>query len=587
MIKRLLKCVREYKVPSILTMLCTLGEVAIEMFIPYRMADLIDKGFANGTLPYIIKLGIILLLYAGIAMTFGILSARFGARAAAGFSKNLRADMYRNVQRFSFSNIDKFTTSSIITRLTTDVSRVQMAYNMLMRMALRLPITMLISLVMTVFISWKIALIFVVAAPILVMALLAISKRVRPVFTRVFRTYDRLNTTVQEDLHGIRVVKSFVREEFEKAKFQETSQSVRDDFVKAERILSWNNPIMTGIMYISMLVMSFLGAYFIIGGERVTVSIMGDVFTTGLLNSVFSYSMSVLMSCMGVSMIFMMVTMTRESLARIYALLEEQPDIMDPKDPVTEVRDGSIEFRNVSFRYSAEAEKNALSNVNLKIPSGATVGIIGGTGSSKSTLVQLIPRLYDVSEGALLVGGVDVRDYRMKELRDAVSMVLQKNQIFFGSIKDNMRWGNPEATDEEIVHACTLAQADSFIREMPEGYDTHIEQGGTNVSGGQKQRLCIARALLKKPKILILDDSTSAVDTETDARIRYAFKNEIPNTTKIIIAQRISSVQDSDMIIVMDEGRIDAVGTHDELVKSNEIYREVFLSQQKGGAENE
>ena len=592
MIKQLLGYFRDYKKAAILTMVMTLAEVVLESLIPYLMSYLIDRGLQQSNMANIIKYGLILIGFAIIALITGLLSAKFSAEATTGFAKNLRKDMYENVQTFSFSNIDKFSTASIITRLTTDVTRVQNTFGMAMRMALRMPLMLLFSIVMTVFISWKLALIFLVAAPLLAISMIILTRIIHPIMHRAFRRYDDLNKNVQEDLHGIRVVKAFVREEFEKSRFGTTSRLIYDDFVKAERLMSWNEPIMSGIMYTCMLLASFFGAKLIIGQEPVTAPFMGTVFTTGLLNSVFSYSMQILMSCSMVGMLFMMTTMSLESMRRIVAILNEKADIVNPENPVMEVKDGSIEFDGVNFRYPEvndysiiRSDRDALSQVNLKIPSGATVGTIGGTGSSKSTLVQLIPRLYDVSEGSVKVGGVDVRDYDMTVLRDAVSMVLQKNQIFFGTIKDNMRWGNPNATDEEIEHACRLAQADEFIQEFPDKYDYHIEQGGTNVSGGQRQRLCIARALMKHPKILILDDSTSAVDTATDAKIRYAFRNEIPDTTKIIIAQRINSIQDADMIIVMDEGRVNGYGTHDELMANNEIYREVYESQQKGGGD--
>ena len=587
MIKTLLASLREYKKPTIATMLVMMGEVAMEVLIPYKMADLIDVGFADGNLPYIIKTGLIMILFALISLGFGSLGSLFGAKAGTGFAKNLRSDMYKNIQGFTFSNIDKFSTSSIITRLTTDVTNVQNTFTMCIRMAIRVPMTLLFSVIMLAFISWKLALIILCTTPILTGVLMLLTKKVHPIFVRVFKIYDRLNNNVQENLHGVRVVKSFVREEYEKEKFSETSETIFENFSTAEKIIAWNGPIMQFVIYTSMIAMCWLGTYFIIGGEPVTVKLMGDVFTTGLLNSAISYSMQILGSCMGLSMIFVMLVISRESMNRITEVLVEKPTFSDPEEPVEEVMDGSIEFDDVDFSYAGDMKRLCLSDVSLKIPSGATVGIIGGTGSSKSTLVQLIPRLYDVTGGRVLVGGRDVREYSLYALRDAVSMVLQKNQLFSGTIKDNLRWGNPDATDEELIHACELAAADEFIREFPDGYDTEIEQGGTNVSGGQRQRLCIARALLKKPKILILDDSTSAVDTATDAKIRKAFREFIPDTTKLIIAQRIASVEDADMIIVMENGKVNGVGTHDELIRSNEIYKEVYESQKKGGMKDE
>ena len=587
MIKKLLHSLREYKTAAILTMLVMTGEVVMETLIPFKMADLIDIGFGEGNLSYIIKTGLLLILFALGSFLFGVLGSLIGAKAGTGFAKNLRSDMFRNVQTFSFSNIDRFSTASIITRLTTDVSNVQNTFTMAIRMAIRTPMTMIFSALMTFFINWKLALIMLAIVPVLTAALMLIAWKVFPVFERAFKIFDRLNNIVQENLHGIRVVKSFVREEHEIDKFEKTSGEIFDNFSIAEKILAWNNPIMMACMYTGMLLIAWVGAHFIVNGEAVTVSFMGTVFTTGLLNSILTYSMQILFSCMGLSMIFVMMIISRESMRRITEILDEKATITDPERPVTEVKDGSIEFRNVDFSYAGDRERLCLANVSLKIPSGATVGIIGGTGSSKSTLVQMIPRLYEATAGQVLVGGVDVSQYDLFALREAVSMVLQKNVLFSGSIKDNMRWGNENASDEEIIHACKLAAADDFIREFPEGYDTHIEQGGTNVSGGQRQRLCIARALLKNPRILILDDSTSAVDTATDASIRRAFREEIPDITKLIIAQRISSVQDADMIVVMDNGRINAAGTHEELIKNNAIYREVYESQQKGGAGNE
>ncbi|MBQ9909897.1 MAG: ABC transporter ATP-binding protein [Lachnospiraceae bacterium] len=583
MISRLLKSLREYKKPAWLTMLVMIGEVVMEVLIPYKMADLIDIGFANGDMPYIVKTGIVLVLFALISLAFGTLGSFLGAKAATGFSKNLRSDMYRKVQEFSFTNIDRFSTSSIITRLTTDVARVQMAFGMSIRMAVRTPMTLAFSVAMTFFISWKIGLVMLGAVPVLAVIALLLARKVMPAFTRLFRSIDRLNTNVQENLHGIRVVKAFVRGDYEKKKFNATSERIYSDAYFAEKMMALTSPFIMGISYACMLIIAYLATYFIIGKEPVTVAIMGDVFTKGLLNSVLSYSMQILMSCMGLSMVFVMIMMSRESMRRIDEVLQEESTIADLEEAVREVKNGEIVFDDVDFSYAGDMKRLCLSDVNLRIPSGSTVGIIGGTGSSKSTLVQLIPRLYDVTGGRVLVGGTDVRDYDMKVLRDAVSVVLQKNTLFSGTIKDNLRWGNPDATDEEMERACRLASIDSFIQELPEKYNSRVEQGGTNFSGGQRQRLCIARALLKDPKILILDDSTSAVDTATDAKIQKAFREEIPDVTKIIIAQRISSVQNADMIIVMENGRIDEVGTHDGLVKTNRIYREVYESQQGGG----
>ena len=586
MIKRLLKSLREFKRPAILTMIVMMGEVGMEMLIPLKMADLIDIGFANADLSYIVKTGLILISFAVCSLLFGLLGAIIGAKAGTGFGRNLREDMFKNVQTFSFSNIDKFSTSSLITRLTTDVTNVQNTFTMAIKMAVRTPVTLLFSVIMTFVISWKIALLMLATIPILFTALMLLAKTVFPLFTRVFKKYDRLNNTVQENLRGIRVVKSFVREDYERNKFNTASNEIYGDFSRIERILAWNGPIMMFIAYGAMLLICWIGAHFIVNGEPVTFRFMGEVFTTGLLTSIISYAMQILGSCMGLSMIFVMMTMSRESMRRINEVLEEKTTITNPESPVTAIRDGSIEFRNVDFSYAGENGNLCLTDVNLKIPSGATVGIIGGTGSSKSTLVQLIPRLYDVTDGSVRVGGVDVRDYDMEALRDAVAMVLQKNVLFSGTIKENMRWGDPDATDEEIIHALKLAAADGFIEEFPDKYDTYIEQGGANVSGGQRQRLCIARALLKKPKVLILDDSTSAVDTATDAMIQRSFREYIPDTTKLIIAQRISSVQDADMIIVMDGGTINAVGTHEELLRENPIYREVYESQRKGDSKD-
>ena len=579
MIRRLLRCILEYKWAAILSPLCMVGEVYMEVKIPLVLSKIVDLGVEMSDMGAVVKYGLVLVLYALCSLTFGVASAFFASYAATGFARNLRHDMYYNVQTFDFSNIDKFSTSSIVTRLTSDVANLQMGFQMLIRMAIRCPMMLILATTNAFSISPRLCLVYCVALPLLGLGLYILMKTVYPIFDRVFRTYDKLNNVVQENLHGIRVVKSFVREDRETEKFTTVSEEIYKDFCKAERTLAFNNPLMQLAVYTCILVISYLGATMVIqSGNDIAVGL-----TTGQLTSMFTYTIQILSSLMMLSMVFVMMTMARAPLRRTTEILEEKPELDNPKDPVTVVSDGSIDFDNVSFRYSRTADRSALENIDLHIASGMTVGILGSTGSSKSTLVQLIPRLYDATEGTVRVGGVDVRDYDITALRDAVSMVLQKNVLFAGSIKENLRWGDPNATDEEMVHACKLACADEFIRTFPDGYDTHIEQGGTNVSGGQKQRLCIARALLKKPRILILDDSTSAVDTHTDAMIRKAFREEIPNTTKLIIAQRISSIQDADLIVVLDGGKISAMGTHDELLKTSTIYQEVFYSQQKGG----
>ncbi len=581
MVRKLLRSVREYKTSSLLAPLFVTCEVILEVIIPMLMANLIDFGIEAGNMQYILKMGLALVICCIVSLTFGALSGKYAAVASAGFAKNLREDMYNKVQEYSFSNIDKFSTASIVTRLTTDITNIQNAYMMSIRVAVRCPIMLIFALFMAFQINSHLAPIFVIAIPILAVGLVIIISNAKRIFERIFRTYDKLNNVVQENLHGIRVVKSFVREDHETEKFCSVSKEIYQDFSKAEKILAFNAPLMQFCAYGCMLLISWLGAKLIVAsGNNPAVGM-----TTGDLTSMFSYTMQILMSLMMFSMVFVMITISYASMERAEEILDEKSDLHNPENPVYEVKDGSIEFDHVNFVYGKNADKLCLDNVNLKIPSGATVGIIGGTGSSKSTLVQLIPRLYDATEGAVKVGGRDVREYDIESLREEVAMVLQKNVLFSGTIKDNLRWGKEDATDEEMRHVCQLAQADEFIQTFPDGYDTYIEQGGTNVSGGQKQRLCIARALLKKPKILILDDSTSAVDTKTDALIRMAFREEIPNTTKIIIAQRISSVEDADLILVLDDGKINGMGTHEELLANNEIYREVYESQQKGGLE--
>lgn len=579
MFKKLSKSVREYKRPALLTPLMVILEVGVEIIIPLLMAGLIDKGIDKGNMSVVTKYGIVLLIVALVGLLLGYLAGCFSAKASCGFARNLRKDMFYNIQTFSFSNIDSFSISSLITRLTTDVTNVQMAFQMIIRMAIRAPIMLIFSLTVCFNISAKLSLIYLACMPVMIIGLLIIMRHAHPIFNRVFKKYDRLNNVVQENVKGIRVVKSFNQEEYEKTKFKTISNDVCTDFSKAEKTLAWNMPLVQFCMYACMLLISWFGA-------RLIVSSGQTALTTGELLSLFTYTIQILSSLMMLSMVLVMITMSKASAKRIVEVLDTKSDITNPASPVTSVKDGSVEFDNVDFVYARNADKKCLDDVNLKIRSGETVGILGATGSSKTTLVQLIPRLYDTTSGTVKVGGVDVKDYDLVTLRDSVSMVLQKNELFSGSIKDNLRWGNEEATDEQIIKACQLAQADSFIETFPDKYDTHIEQGGANVSGGQKQRLCIARALLKNPKILILDDSTSAVDTKTDALIRQAFIHNIPDTTKIIIAQRVSSVMDADKIVVLDDGKIVACGKHDELMKSCDIYREVYESQQKAGAIN-
>ena len=573
MIKKLAKNIGEYKLPSILAPLSVTAEVIMEVFMPITMAQIIDKGIYGNDMNFVLKTGIILVLMTIMSLIFGALSGSFAAKASAGFAKNLRKNMYHKVQGFSFLNIDKFSTSSIVTRLTTDVTNLQNAYQMIIRIAVRSPAMMIFSLVMAININKRLSLVFLFAIPVIAISLFVIAKNAHPVFEKMFKKYDRLNTVVQENVRGVRVVKSFVRDEFETDKFGEASDDIKKLSKRAERMLSFNGPVMQLCVYACILAISWFGA-------KIIVSTGSTELTTGQLTSLISYTTQILMSLMMMSMIFVMLTMSRASAKRIVEILDEESTITNPQNPVTEVSDGSIEFKNASFGYN---KKMCLRNINLKIESGQTIGVIGGTGSSKTSLVQLIPRLYDVNDGAVFVGGTDVRDYDIGALRDQVSVVLQKNELFSGTIKENLRWGDKNATDEEIQRVCKLAMADEFIQSFPDKYDTRIEQGGTNVSGGQKQRLCIARALLKKPKILILDDSTSAVDTRTDALIKKAFAEEIPDTTKLIIAQRVSSVQDADKIVIMENGVIDDVGTHQELLERNEIYKEIYYSQVKGG----
>ena len=580
MIKKLMKSIREYKKDSILTPICVAVEVVLETIIPLLMANLIDDGVYGGEMNLVYKIGLELILCAVLSLIFGVLSGNFAAKASSGFAKNLRKDLYYKVQDFSFMNIDKFSTSSLVTRLTTDVTNVQNAFQMIIRIAVRTPLMLIISLFFAISISPKLSLVFLIIIPILAVGLFFILTRVHPIMKRVFRTYDDLNNVVEENVSAIRVVKSFVIEEKEKKKFGKVSKSIFDDFSKAEKILAFNSPLMQFAIYSCILAISWFGAQIIIQTGMTEL-------TTGELMTMFTYSIQILSSLMMLSMVMVMIAISKSSAERIVEVLDTQSDIHDPKKPIMEVKDGSIEFRNVSFSYVKDKKKECLKNINLKIKSGETIGIIGGTGSGKSSLVNLIPRLYDVTEGELFVGGKNVKKYHLESLRNQVSCVLQKNVLFSGTITENIKWGDENATEEDVKRVCKLAQADEFVSQFPDGYNTYIEEGGTNVSGGQKQRLCIARALLKHPKILILDDSTSAVDTKTDSLIRKAFREEIPDTTKIIIAQRISSVEDCDKIIVMDKGRIDGIGTHEELLKKNKIYKEVYDSQTKGGDADE
>lgn len=580
MIKTLAKSIREYKLPSILTLIFIMGEVIIEVLIPFITADLVNRIKAQAPINDVIKTGAILVAMALVSLACGGIAALTCAKAATGFAKNLRRDMFSKIQSFSFSNIDKFSSTSLVTRLTTDINNVQMSYMMVIRTAVRSPMMFIFSIIMAYTMGGALATTFVVVVPVLIFGLFGVARKAMPAFRRVFKKYDKLNESIEENVRGMRVVKGFSRENFEKDKFNFASNDICNDFTKAERIVALNSPIMQFCMYFNTVGILFIGSYLVIttGGMQVDV---------GQISAMLTYGVQILMSLMMLSMIYVMITISLESMKRICEVLNEEPNLTNPENAVTTVNDGSISFNNVSFKYNKDAKRFALENINLDIESGMTVGIIGGTGSSKSSLVQLIPRLYDVTEGSVSVGGIDVRNYDIKTLRDSVAMVLQKNQLFSGTIKENLRWGNENATDEEMIEACKLSQADEFIQSFPEGYDTYIEQGGTNVSGGQKQRLCIARALLKKPKILILDDSTSAVDTKTDAFIRQGFKKYIPDTTKIIIAQRVTSVQDADLIIVMDNGHIENIGKHDDLLINSEIYREVYEQQTNGGDSNE
>ncbi len=578
MFKRLLGCIREYKRPTILTLIFIVGESIIETLIPFITADMVNKINDGVPLWDVIKIGILLAVMAFASLACGGIAGFCCARASAGFAKNLRHDLYSRINDFSFENVDKFSSTSLVTRMTTDVQNAQMSYMMIIRTAIRAPLMLIFSVIMSFVMGGWLAMTFVVVIPVLGIGLWMVGRKAMPAFRRVFRKYDRLNESIEENVRGMRVVKGFSREAFEKEKFGVASEDIRADFTRAERIVAWNRPIMQFCMYFNMI-------FVLLVGSRLIISLNG--LGVGELSAMLTYGMQVLMSLMMLSMIYVILTISAESIKRVDEVLRETPSLCAPKSPVTTVADGSIDFNGVSFKYSAKAKRNSLSGVDVHIASGQTVGVIGGTGSGKSSLVQLIPRLYDATEGTVRVGGIDVRDYDLVTLRDSVAMVLQKNLLFSGTIKENLRWGNENATDEEIIEACRLAQADEFVQSFPEKYDTYIEQGGTNVSGGQKQRLCIARALLKKPKILILDDSTSAVDTKTDALIRAGFKTYIPTTTKIIIAQRVASVEDADLILVMENGAVAAAGKHAELLESCEIYREIYTQQTKGGDDNE
>ena len=583
-VKTLLKSVREYKKPSIITPIFMLLEAVCECLIPFMMAKMLE---GSAPMRQILTYGGVMVALAVLSLTFGILGGRFAAIASCGFAKNLRKDLFYSVQDFSFKDVDKFSTSSLVTRLTTDVTNVQQSYQMCLRIVIRVPLMFIFAVIMSMTISWRLALVYVVIVPLLLTALLTLMKKVMPFFRKIFKKYDALNNSVQENVGGIRVVKSFVREEHEKEKFGKAAKDVQENFTKAEKMIALNSPIMMSAMYLSSILITFIGAYYIIKTSNWNGSAIVGELVPSELSAVITYGVQMLSSMMMVSMISVMLTMSVESARRISEVIEQKSDLTSPEKGVKALSDGSIRFENVNFKYSEKAEKYALCNINLDIQSGETVGILGGTGSSKTTLIQLIPRLYDATEGNVFVGGVNVKEYDLDVLRKDVSIVLQKNVLFSGTIKENLRWGDERATDEEIERVCKLAQADEFIQSFPDKYDTHIEQGGTNVSGGQKQRLCIARALLRKPKILILDDSTSAVDTKTDALIRHAFAEEIPDTTKIIIAQRVASVEHADKIVVLDGGKIVACGNHEKLMQESDIYREIYEAQTKGANENE
>ncbi len=580
MIPKLLKSLRQYKKDTILALVFIIGEVILEVLIPAITAPMVNSIKAGANMDEILKSGGLIAVAAIISLTCGALAGTFSARASAGFAGNLRADIFSRVQKFSFGNIDKFSTSSLVTRMTTDITTVQNAFMMAIRIAVRAPLMFAFAIVMAFVSGGALATSFVIAVPVMGVGLIIIGKLAMPAFRAVFKKYDKLNESIEENVRGMRVVKGFAREEYEKEKFGNASSNIRFDFTKAEKIVGLNSPLMEMCMFFNTAFVLYIGSKLVIGGK-------GEIIDIGQMSALMTYGFQVLMSLMMISMIYVMLTMSLEAIRRIVEVLDEKPSISNPENPVMEVKDGSIDFTDVAFKYSENAARNALFDIDLHIDSGISVGILGGTGSSKTTLIQLIPRLYDVTEGEVKVGGVPVKDYDIKTLRDAVSVVLQKNELFSGTIAENLRWGNENATDEELVAACKIAQADEFVSSFPDGYNTYIEQGGTNVSGGQKQRLCIARALVKRPKILILDDSTSAVDTRTDALIRKGFKEYIPSTTKIIIAQRVASVQDCDMIIIMDGGKIMGTGTHEELLKSSDIYREIYEEQTKGGSDNE